>query len=350
MLRKDLNDHVQKSMSKHLIIMYQQQMDFQQEMIKRYEKLEHNVLQFKKEQDKKWKSIHQKVCYALGFGYQVVKTLEGHSNSVYELKAINSERFISCSGDKTLKIWKSTGEFVQTLKGHTASVNAIAILSNRNIVSGSSDKTMKFWKPDGFCFAITHVGDAVWSLLELRDGRIACGCWDAIFIYNSNGSKVLKTLKGHRNRIRSIIQLKNGFLVSGSIDSTIKIWNIEQEKCVSTITDHAHSVVSLCLLEKGGFASASTDKTIKIRNDSGKCLKVLQGHTYGVTAVIELKNGNIASGSSDNTVKIWDVTDGKCLQTLSEHSDFVFALAELKEGVLVSGSKDTTIVIWHHRQ
>ena len=75
----------------------------------------------------------------------------------------------------------------------------------------------------------------------------------------------IATLTGHTDQLWCLIELKNGDLVSGSSDKTIKIWNIERRACFQT----------------------------------------LNGHTDTVRDLFELKNGNINSGGWDGTIKMW---------------------------------------------
>ena len=47
-------------------------------------------------------------------------TLEGHTNTVNNIILYHHNKLISCSGDKTIKIWDlNTGKCLKTLKGHT---------------------------------------------------------------------------------------------------------------------------------------------------------------------------------------------------------------------------------------
>lgn len=310
-----------------------------------------------KEQDKKLKSIQHVVERLQNYeiGFELSNTLTGHGQSIWNLKKINDECFISASRDHTLKIWKITGECIQTLQGHSDEVNAVELLSNGIIMSGSNDKKIKLWRMDGLCLFTLDVGSQVLSLLRINEKIFACGCGNGeIHVYDTELKK-LKTLKGHKNSVSSLIQLKNGNLVSGSFDNTIKIWDIEKEQCIQTLSDHTASVRSLCLLSKyaNGFASASDDKTIKIWNE-GKCLNTFTGHSSNVLCVVELENGTIASGSDDETIRIWNRA-GKCLHTLQEQSSgrmlkFLFSrsirtLIEVN-GMIVAGSLDKTIKIW----
>ena len=57
---------------------------------------------------------------------------------------LSSERLLSGSADRTIKIWYiNTGYCLQTLEGHTQAVSCIRVLSEEKIISGSYDKTIK---------------------------------------------------------------------------------------------------------------------------------------------------------------------------------------------------------------
>ena len=60
----------------------------------------------------------------------------------------------------------------------------------------------------------------------------------------------------------SLSQLRNGDLVSGSADKTIKIQNIETRACIQTITGHIDSVWDWLKLQNGNIVSGSVDGTI----------------------------------------------------------------------------------------
>ena len=65
--------------------------------------------------------------------------------------------FVSGSYDRTLKIWRQTGECLQTLQGHTHWVSCCAIFPDtNNILSGSYDGTLKIWNQDGECVQTLH--------------------------------------------------------------------------------------------------------------------------------------------------------------------------------------------------
>ena len=72
------------------------------------------------------------------------------------------------------------------------------------------------------------------------------------------------SLSGHSECVLSLIQLRDGRLVSGSSDKTIKVWRLTTKKEEFTLKGHNDIVNSLVELKDGKLASSSLDRTIKI--------------------------------------------------------------------------------------
>ena len=86
----------------------------------------------------------------------MIKTLNGHTSSVWSLTILQNGNLVSGSLDKTIKIWNSkTGTLIQTLDGHTQGVFSLTVLQNGNLVSGSGDNTIKIWSPTTGAFIQT---------------------------------------------------------------------------------------------------------------------------------------------------------------------------------------------------
>lgn len=73
----------------------------------------------------------------------------------------------------------------------------------------------------------------------------------------------------------SFFQFDGVHVVSGSLDTTIKVWDVE----------------------------------------TGALKHTLLGH-QSLTSGMELRNNILVSGNADSTVKVWDIITGTCLQTL----------------------------------
>jgi len=65
------------------------------------------------------------------------------------------------------------------------------------------------------------------------------------------------------------------------------------------------------------MVTGSLDTTIKIWNPKTfELLNSIDGHTHMINRIIELKNGKLVSCSLDKTVNIWDRHTGDILYTL----------------------------------
>ena len=59
---------------------------------------------------------------------------------------LNAKQFVSCSYDKTLKLWNvDSSTAVMTYSGHTNTVWGVCALNAKQFVSSSGDKTLKLW-------------------------------------------------------------------------------------------------------------------------------------------------------------------------------------------------------------
>ena len=120
-----------------------------------------------------------------------------------------------------------------------------------------------------------------------------------------------------------MIQLKNGYLVSGGgemsskKDSTIIIWKPN---------------------DLDGFYYSQT----------------LTGHKTDINGLIELKDGRIASSSKDRTIRIWknSVKDDKdnihyqIDEILNEHKHGIYCIAQISDGRILTSTSEGAIVVW----
>lgn len=78
-------------------------------------------------------------------------------------------------------------------------------------------------------------------------------------------------------------------MVSGSLDTSIRVWDVETGNCIHTLTGH-----------------------------------------QSLTSGMELKDNILVSGNADSTVKIWDIKTGQCLQTLQGNTGYPPLVAFLR--------------------
>ena len=191
---------------------------------------------------------------------------------------------------------------------------------------------------------------AINCILSLDNGYIASGSNDStIKIWDPNTGECIQTLEGHSGPVKCLAILPDGKLVSGSYDKTIKIWDPKSGECTKTLVEHHEGIQCLAVLDNDRLVSCFdglSGNLIRIWNiKSDKC-KILEGHSDPVKCIAVLPDGRIVSGSWDKTIKIWDPNSEKCTKTLKGHSEGIYCLVVLNNDQLVSASDDHTIRIW----
>lgn len=253
--------------------------------------------------------------------YNCIATLEGHDRAINCLVELKNKNLCSASSDSMIFIWDlNTYQIISKLNSHRSFIFGLIELNDGRLISGSDDERIIIWKKNTYDILGSHnFGNGVFSLIEIKSfierKRIAVGLGDCViwlcYINNKYYDSFEKTsLKGHKGSVRTLLQLNDGRLVSGSNDNVIKIWDISDYKtnkccCLYTINDHYLYINYLYQLNDGRIISCAFDDTIKIFNHiSFKCLNTLTGHK-SANAVIELEDGRVASGSSDSFLCLW---------------------------------------------
>jgi len=221
--------------------------------------------------------------------------------------------------------------------------------SNETVDSVHTPSTPEF-RPE------VQVVSPVASLRFSPDGSVlAVGGYREVRLVDPNSGKVLGTLAGHADYVRSIAFSPDGKMIAAAggapqSEGEIKIWNIQSHQLLMTLQGHKDCIYSVAWSPDGKvIASGSYDRMVKLWDAStGKELHNLQDHIDAVFAVAFNADGKrLASASQDRTVKIWDVATGKRLYTLSDAADGLTSIAYSPSGDRVAAvGYDKTIYIW----
>lgn len=168
---------------------------------------------------------------------------------------------------------------------------------------------------------------------------------------NSISFKKLYTLKGHKDIVQSMKILKNGQLISGSADTTMRIWGMDGA-CTKHLYNHAGWINSVEELADGRIACGSNEHIINLwdaKNGTYTTLSNLEKEHIYADALTQLSSGGIAFSAWKGAIKIWDIDKDVCLKTIDtdQHKAWISSLIELKAlGYLASSSWDGTIKMW----
>ena len=248
---------------------------------------------------------------------------------------------------------------MSVLEGHHDRVSTAIVMSNGTICSGSVDNSVRLWNSTSMVKERVLKGhrETVTALVELKeDHRVCSGSDDAtIKIWHASTGHLdscERTLVGHKSGIASMLQLFDGRLCSGDLVGEIKIWDIKSRGflhlgslLVATMTGHDDAIKRLIQLNDLRICSAG---------GSNICIWALCGEkertlSVGepVISLIQLRSGRICSGSQKGEVKIWNLTHGNCELVIAAGNN-VNCLIELRDGRICTASHENHVIkLWN---
>lgn len=159
--------------------------------------------------------------------FELVKTIEGHKNSVYCL-TFQGDHLFSGSKDSTIKMWSLIDYSLErAFLGHTNTVCDILAYKDK-IISSSLDSTIRIWNIlTGICekvlidhkaciHALSHPSKRLF-LSSGRDSQIIC--WDI------DTFTPLLTSIDHNCIVDVLLGTEDGNLYGGTVDGRILNWN-----------------------------------------------------------------------------------------------------------------------------
>jgi WD40 repeat protein len=256
----------------------------------------------------------------LGTGREVHR-FEGHGQRVNAVAYCSDGlQIVSCSADKTVRLWNTATGRCRTFEGHDDEVTAFAISpSGRYIVSASLDKRSLIWEiATGKGGSSAGPGSAALAIAiywdkndELLPESIAFGLrGGSLYLRGIHVRRIHRRtvyLSGHTDDLTSACFSPDGKkIVSGSKDKTIRVWEVATQHC-RRFRGHTGEVTAVAFSPDGRhIASASSDHTVRLWGaESGRSL-CFKGHGHTVSSVAFSPDGkHIASASQDQTVRIW---------------------------------------------
>ena len=271
-----------------------------------------------------------------------------------------ASRLVTGSRDATACVWDlaaTAGEpaVAATLAGHEGFVTALAAVANGAfwgapeggpvVATGSRDKTVKLWAAADGRLLGTLRGhtEAVSGLAFLPSGALVSGALDSTLRVWLSDLRCEKVLRGHAGPVQCVLALPDGDFLSGSGDRTVKRWGANDLACRATYTGHTDTVRGLAAVPGLGFASASHDGTARVWTAAGEPVAELVGHTalvYRVAAAGDF----LATASEDNSCRVWR-PDGTCVQAVP-HPGCVWDVQFLLNGDLTTACSDGVARLW----
>lgn len=268
-----------------------------------------------------------------------VRTLKGHIYAVSALK-FDQNKLVTGSWDQSVRVWNyRTGKCLCTFKGHDS--KALCVDFDGNLIAcGNADATIKVWDfSDKSCYTLRGHSAPVHSVrIQAQTSGLYSASEDlTVRMWDLETKKCIKIFGGPDGTSGHVAQIQQAL--------PIRLEHLEGE-------DHDIEVVAENDSEGGVPGSpnylltASLDNTIKLWHiKTGKCARTLFGHVEGVWC-IAADDFRIVSGAHDKQVKIWDLQSGKCWHTFSGHTRPVCCVG-LTDTKFASGGDDGVVKLYN---
>ncbi|KAJ2522274.1 ubiquitin-binding SDF ubiquitin ligase complex subunit met30 [Coemansia sp. RSA 1939] len=196
-----------------------------------------------------------------------------------------------------------------TLTGHTDWVNTVRLYGENTLFSCSDDMLVKRWDLDQRRCVRTYAGHShhVQSLqLSSRMPAVAGRGRDL-----QRGRRPLQrtSLGGISGGVTSSCETPaRPFMITGSLDSTMRVWDIDTGECLDTIFGHVEGIWSMTF-DALRIVSGSNDGTLKVWDTtSHSCLFTLQP-TQAAINCVAISDTRIILGDNDGNARVFDFSN-----------------------------------------
>ena len=230
----------------------------------------------------------------------------------------------SCSDDKTIKIFnikEKEYELLQTLNYHTNYVYKIIELKNKNLVSWSYDSSIIFYINDNNeykkNYQISTNEKECYHIIQTKENEICFSEYKCKFInlnleeykgicfFDLNERKIKSSIKDINTQ--NFIMITNELLLIPGYDK-LSIINVYQYRLVRVVDiTNSGYIYGVCMLNNNMLLTGDSDKVIRQWRIEGDnlILMSIKGnvHDNGVSVLLNKGDRHIVSGSDD--IKIW---------------------------------------------
>ena len=285
-----------------------------------------------------------------------IRTLQGHDSGIRCLQ-FDDTKLISGSLDRTIKVWNwHTGECISTYTGHSGGVVGLNF-DGAILASASMDTTVKIWNfQDKSTFVLRGHSDWVNAVSVDAASRTVFSASDdcTVCLWDLDTRACIKKFEGHVGQVQQVVALPPEFdfeehdnddhasgSPAASTQSDLSTSQPVTEDHLPNSFGHGFADTTRRLPPRY-ILTGALDSTIRLWDTATqKCLRTYFGHVEGIWA-LAADTLRIVSGAEDGMTKVWDARTGKCDRTFTGHAGPVTCLG-LSDCRLCTGGEDSEV-------
>ncbi|KAI0007876.1 quinon protein alcohol dehydrogenase-like superfamily [Xylariaceae sp. FL0662B] len=300
------------------------------------------------------------ICLWNLYSGELIRTFLGHTAGIRALR-FDDHKIISGSLDRTIKVWNwRTGQCILSLLSHDEGVIGLDVAGN-TLASGSKDETIKIWdfeKKEGLTLR-GHTGGVNSVKFDPASRTLISASDDfTVRLWDLDTRQCIRVFEGHCGQVQHALFLLPEIEHEHSLESSFLAETLSAD-CERSLEGNPRP--NLRASYGNGFSahperplpplyvmSGSLDNTLRLWNTaSGVCVRISFGHTEGIWS-IAVDSLRAISGAGDSVAKVWDVVTGDCVRTLTGHTRPVTCVA-LTDSVTCTGSDDCRVIVSHFK-
>ena len=102
---------------------------------------------------------------------------------------------------------------------------------------------------------------------------------------------------------------------TGLSSGNVAYWDVNQNLCYFTNKAHDKAIKCIMNFNENFLITGSLDCTVKLWDSkklSSKPLKIYKGHVMAILCLLKIDEKRFVSGSNDHTIMLWNIDKDKC--------------------------------------
>ena len=248
-------------------------------------------------------------------------TIKEHSDYVNSLTQLSSDILVSCSNDKTIKLYEIKGNeytIIQTLNNHTSGVYGLIELTNKKLVSYSFDSSIIFYFKDNNQYIKDYhinVSGSARKMIQTKENEICFFGHDSknnnqyLSFYDLQERKIINKID-KIDWIYCFTKISKDLLTAGTNADKILIINVNSHNIIRTInTSGSSDIDTICMINENQLLTGDSNHKIKQWKIEGDNLILISTkenvHNNEIWTILKIGDNHILTGDSSGEEKIW---------------------------------------------